>query len=943
MVHLFGRPIAIHQPLQNPEQPTLPNPHNLRPIEDPREDLRAVRRLFLYPLTRQGSIVNLKSLLPFLLLPPVAFAAAQTPQPETNVTRATLANGMRVVIIRNALAPVVTVEANFIVGGDETPTGFPGMAHAEEHMAFRGCTGMSADQTAAIYAQLGGQNNADTQQNITQFYATVPSADLDVALQAQETCLRGVDNTDAEWDQERGAIEQEVARDLSNPTYKFLSRLNEDMFTGTPYAHDPLGTKTSFDGTTGAMLQDFYKKWYTPSNSILVVVGDVDPAKTLGKIKQLYGDLPSHPLPAHPKVELAPVKAETFTLDSNLPYVLGFIAYRLPGTDSPDNAAMQILADVLASQRGDLYGMVPAGKALAAQFAVAESYPKSSVGFGVVALPSGTDPQSAIAEMRGILSGYAQKGVPEDLVVAAKRSEIAQAEFQRNSIPGLATLWSNALAAEGRNSPEEDLDDIRKVTLADVNRVAKQYLLNATTITAVLKPVPTGQAVAAKGFGGGEQVTTAPTKPVELPAWAATSLAQLKVPDAIARITDTTLPNGIRLIVRPDATSPTVSLIGAVKHNADLETPQGEEGVEDVLDGLYSYGTKSLDRLAFQKALDDIAANESAGSSFSLTVLKENFSRGVQLLAENELQPALPAEAFEVVKQQDAEFVAGNRQSPGYRTSRALDLALLPATDPSLREATPASLSKLTLDQVKQYYAATMRPDLTTVVIIGDITPDEAKAVITKSFGDWKAVGPKPETTLPAVPVNKASAQNVGDAEQIQDSVTLSEELALNRFDPDYYALQLGTHVLGGGFYATRLYHDLRQVAGYVYTVDVGLSAGKTRATYTVSYGCNPENVSKARQMIERDLNQMRTEPVSDAELHQAKALLLRQIPLGESSEESVAGGLLARAELGLPLDESVRAARRYVELNAADVESAFARKIATTNLVQIVRGPAPQ
>jgi zinc protease len=106
---------------------------------------------------------------------------AATPSDQMGVTRATLGNGMRVVIIRNSLAPVATVEANFIVGGDETPSGFPGMAHAQEHMAFRGCTGMTADQTAAIYAQLGGQNNADTQQNITQFYATVPSADLDVA------------------------------------------------------------------------------------------------------------------------------------------------------------------------------------------------------------------------------------------------------------------------------------------------------------------------------------------------------------------------------------------------------------------------------------------------------------------------------------------------------------------------------------------------------------------------------------------------------------------------------------------------------------------------------------------------------------------------------------------------------------------------------------------
>jgi zinc protease len=890
--------------------------------------------------------VNLKRVLSlFVLLTPfVPWAlSAQAAAEQTNVTRATLTNGMRVVILRNALAPVVTVEANFLVGGNETPAGFPGMAHAQEHMAFRGCTGMTADQTAAIYAQLGGQNNADTQQNITQYFATVPAADLDVALQAQATCLRGIDDSQKEWDQERGAIEQEVSRDLSNPTYKFISRLNADMFAGTPYAHDPLGTKPSFDQTTGAMLKEFYEKWYTPSNSILVIVGDIDPAATLAKIKHLYEGIPNHPLPARPAVNLQPVKPETFTLDSNLPYVLGFVAYRLPGTDSPDYAASQVLADVLASQRADLYGMVPAGKALAAEFGMAETYPKASVGFGLVALPSGGDSDTAIAEMKSILNGYAEKGVPEDLVLAAKRSEVAQAEFQRNSIPGLAGVWSTALAAEGRTSPEEDIDAIRKVTLADVNRVAKKYLFNANTITATLKPVPTGQPVASKGFGGGEQVTAAPTKPVQLPDWAAASLEQLKVPTEYIKASDTTLPNGIRLIVRTDTTSPTITLMGSVKHDEDLQAPTGQEGLADVLDDLYSYGTQSLDRIAFQKALDDIAANESAGYRFSLSVLKDNFSRGVQLLADNELHPALPAQAFTIVQHQTAQFVAGNLQSPGYRTSRALDLALLPTGDPSLREVTPQTLSKLTLDQVKQYHATTMRPDLTTIVVIGDITPEDARAVIEKWFGDWKAAGPKPETTLPAVPVNKPSAANVADAEQVQDSVVLAEQLPINRFDPDYYPLQLGTHVLGGGFYATRLYHDLRQVAGYVYTVDVGLSATKTRATYTVSYGCDPDNVSKARQLIERDLNQMRTDAVSEGELHQAKALLLRQIPLSESSEEAVAGGMLARARIGLPLDEPIRAANKYVQLNADDVKAAFARHIRTDNLVQVVRGPAPK
>ena len=889
--------------------------------------------------------MNSKPLLPLLVLLAAFGLLASTAfsQDQTKAVRATLPNGMRVVILRNTLAPVVTVEMNFLVGGNETPPGFPGMAHAQEHMAFRGCTGLTADQTSAIYAQLGGQNNADTQQNITQYFATVPAADLDIALEAQAACLHGIDDSQQEWSQERGAIEQEVARDLSNPTYKILDRLNQDLFAGTPYAHDPLGTKASFDATTSEMLQDFYKKWYTPGNAILVIVGDVDPDSAITKIRQWFGDVASHPLPERLTVELKPVKSETFTLDSNLPYILSFIAYRFPGTSSKDYAASQILADVLASQRADIYGMVPAGKALAAQFGMAETYPKASVGYGVVALPSGADASGAIKELRSILAGYAQKGVPEDLVAAAIRSEVASAEFERNSIPGLANVWSSALAAEGRTSPDEDIKAIKRVTLADVNRVAKELLVDENSITATLKPVPTGQPVSGKGFGGAEQLTSAPTKPVELPTWAADALAQLKVPENFINVTDTTLPNGLRLIVKTDQTSPTVSVAGSVKHESDLETPAGQEGVSDLLDGLFSYGTRTLDRLAFQKALDDIAANESAGFNFSVDVLKEHFSRGVELLADNELHPALPAEAFAVVQKQTAQFVEGNLQSPGYRTSRALDLGLLPAGDPALREVTPATVGKITLDELKQFYASTFRPDLTTIVVIGDVTPDEARQVIEKWFGDWKAAGPKPDTTLPPVPINKPSAVNVADSEAVQDTVVLAEQLKLNRFDPDYYPLQLGNHVLGGGFYATRLYHDLRQVAGYVYTVNVSLSASKTRASYSVDYGCNPENVSKARALIQRDLDQMRTENVSAGELQQAKALLLRQIPLSESSESAVAEGLLGRAQIGLPLDEPIRAAKRYFELNAGDVKAAFFRQVRTGDFVQVVRGPAPQ
>jgi zinc protease len=861
----------------------------------------------------------------------------------TNITKATLSNGLRVVIVRNPLAPVVTVEMNYLVGANEARAGFPGMAHAQEHMAFRGCEGLSSDQTAAIFAQLGGYGNADTQQNITQYFTTVPSADLDVPLRIDAACMQNIQDSQEDWAQERGAIEQEVARDLSNPTYKFLSRLNEDMFSGTPYAHDALGTKESFDATTSEMLKKFSRDWYAPNNALLVVVGDVDPGAAIARIGELYGGIRRRRLPSRPQVHLKPVNPETFTLPSDLPYLLAFIAYRLPGTDSADYAAVRILSDVLGSQRGNLYTLVPKGRALAAEFGMAETYPKASVGFSVAALPAGGDASAILAEMKQILAAYASRGVPAGLVEAAKRKEIASAEFQRNSIPGLAATWSQALAAEGRLSPDQDVSAIKAVKLEDVNRVARQYLLESNSVVAILKPVPGGGPVASKGFGGSEKLTSVPTKAVKLPAWAEEKLSSLQVRQPDFKAADMILPNGLRLIVKTVKTSPTITVTGNVRHESSLETPPGKDGVADILSELFGYGTNTLGRLAFQKALDDIGASETAGYNFSLRVLKREFSRGVELLAGDELKPALPPEAFDIVRQQTADFVKGSLASPGYRTDRAVSVGLLPSGDPELRELTPETVRTITLDDVKKYHQKTIRPDLTTIVVIGDVQPDEARTVIEKWFGSWKASGPKPDVALPPVPANRASAVTVPDSTALQDTVTQAQEIGINRYNPDYYALQLGNHVLGGGFYATRLYHDLRQMTGYVYNVDVGLQASRSRSVYSVHYACDPKNSSKARDLVVRDLTDMQGSEVTPNELQQARALLLRQTPLAESSEDAVAGGLLARAQMDMPLDEPLRAARQYFALTAVEVKAAFKKWIRPDGFVEVVRGPDRQ
>src|SRR3984885_7101564 len=128
---------------------------------------------------------------------------------DPNVLRATLSNGLRVIIVRNTLAPVVATSVNYLVGSDEAPDGFPGMAHAQEHMMFRGSPGLTADQLADIGSAMGGNFNANTRESLTQYLYTVPVEDLDVALHIESARMQDVLDTEQDWDKERGAIEQE--------------------------------------------------------------------------------------------------------------------------------------------------------------------------------------------------------------------------------------------------------------------------------------------------------------------------------------------------------------------------------------------------------------------------------------------------------------------------------------------------------------------------------------------------------------------------------------------------------------------------------------------------------------------------------------------------------------------------------------------------------------
>jgi zinc protease len=232
---------------------------------------------------------------------------------------------------------------------------------------------------------------------------------------------------------------------------------------------------------------------------------------------------------------------------------------------------------------------------------------------------------------------------------------------------------------------------------------------------------------------------------------------------------------------------------------------------------------------------------------------------------------------------------------------------------------------------------------MTTLVIVGDVTPQLAKAEVEKYFGGWNATGPKPDVVPKPVVSNPASYTVVPNAYASQDQVLLGQMLDLNIHNPDRYALQLGNEVLGGNGFASRLMVDIRVNHGYAYGAGSGMQFDRSRSIFYVQYGSDPGKVRPVDGLIVKNIDAMRGTAVKPDELTNAKQARIRSIPLGVSSVNAIARSLLEWSINGEPLDEPMVAAKHYLDLSATQVQDTFKKYVNPAHLVQVVQGPAPK
>src|SRR5579884_1396137 len=762
-------------------------------------------------------------------------AASATPADGAPApVRVTLANGMRVVILRDTLAPVVTTVLAYGVGAaDDT---MPGIAHATEHMLFRGTSALSGPQLAELAARMGAEYNAETLDTATMYWYKVPSAYVDLVLRIEADRMVNATIAAPAWASERGAIEQEIRARESAPAYRFGVRLREEFFRGTPYAQAGGGTVPSFEKMTAGEIRAFYRAWYHPNNATLYVAGNVDPARTLAEIRRRFEPLRTVPTPPHAAVDAPPLASSAIEAPIDFPIGIAGLAYRYPGSTSPDFAASRVLQQVLASGQGPLYDLAAEGKA-AAVLSLANAFPQIGGAFFIgIPGPHGT-PKSLQDAIRGVLAAYRANGLPPALIDEAKLRLTSQQRYGEASISGLAFAWANASTQE--TTPDALASAIADVTPDDVQRVLRTYLTPDHEIAVMLTAKPTTAVVKSASGGAAEHLGFTPDVAQPLPGWATTALdVPLRVPDDERSTVVGKLPNGLRYAIRRETAAPTVTVSGVIRTSPELYAPRGKEGVDSVLLQLLDYGTTTYDRKAYQAQFDAIAASATLGTSFGLTAQAGDFERGLTLLADGLLHPALPADAFAVAKASVAQQIGIAAKLPRTKALAAERDALYPPGDPRRRVATPASVAAIGLDDVKAWYRTSFRPDETKIAIVGDVDPVRAAAALRAAFGGWKASGAPPSFRFPKLPprVAKAETVTVRSRTNTLSDVSLHEVIPLKRSDPDYVPMLLANVILSGEGTGSLLFEELRTRLGYVYSADSSLDLDQRGARFSVSF-----------------------------------------------------------------------------------------------------------
>lgn len=825
--------------------------------------------------------------------------------------KTTLSNGLRVLLLESHTAPVVSWNLWANVGSVNETDKEAGLCHLIEHMLFKGTGRRPVGQIAHEVEAAGGDMNAYTSFDETVFYINMSSKKMDVGLDILADAAIDPTFDETELTREKEVVVEEISRSEDNPS----QMVSQDLFTAAfqvhPYQRPIAGNRDTVRGVSRQHLMEFYRRWYVGSNLIFVGVGDFKVKDILPQLETLYSKIPAGSPPAQTIPSEPPQRQRRLTSRGMQVEGRYFdLCFPIPGLKHADIPALDLLSHVLGGGGSNrLEHSLKEKKGLVTSVASYAYTPKHP---GVL-IVGGILKEKALRET---LSGVwdeierLKQEPPTTVEFARARESMKSARiYEKQTVEAQARkLGYFEGIADDVNFEDEYYRRLSEVTPDDLQRVAREYLLPERITFSMCHP----------------QKETWPRE--KLSAWLTEAVEGGKKPAAIQKQKENEtvhfrLPSGVQVYVRENRNLPLVSIRSASLGGLRSET-KALNGITHLISSLLTKGTAHRTSREITEESESLSGHIDGYLGRNLlgvsgTFLSERIVEGLDLFFDILLNPSFPEDEVAKEKSLTLTAIRNEEDSLSHLAMKNFMAALYPKHPyglPSL--GTSASVKRIKRKDLVKHYAATVHPGNLTLSIVGDVSVEDIKERLKDKLAAWKA--PKSRLKTPAMPqAPKKAIEVVAVRKKLQAHIVYGF-LGTTVKNSDRYALEVMNNVLSGQ--GGRLFIELRDKRGLAYAVSSSTQEGLEPGYISVYMGTDVSKLEDSLKGIRAELDRIRQEPVSEAEIERSKRFIIGNYELDLQKNASVAALTAYHAAYGLGTGEIFRYPERIEAVTQQDI-----------------------
>ena len=866
-----------------------------------------------------------------------------------------LANGFEVILVEDHRLPLVAFNLWVHAGPRNEAKGQTGFAHLFEHLMFAGSRHLPRGAFDRFIDAAGGTDaNGSTNFDRTNYYFTLPSNELEKGLWLKADMLGWmIDEVDSvALANQQDVVRNERRQSAENQPYGIVEEAKYQALypEGHPYRAAVIGSHADIQSIQLKDVKDFARTYYRPNNATLVLAGDFDPKQAKALVQKYFGTLTPGPKPPEVKVATPEItKERRLIVTDRIELSRLSLAWHTPPMFAAGDAALDIAAHVLGGGKASrLYGLLVRDRQLAQSVDVAqESQSLSSVfGIDVVARP-GASLEAIEALVDAELVKLATTP-PTEAELAQARAVIQTQLLQRMEKVGeLADLVNhyNQMAGDP-GFAGKDLARYAQLTPAAVSAAVEQWLgkerrvvvqaLPGEQVLPPEVPTPPMPTQAAKG----ERESLNATEPWRKEPPGSAKAKALTLPAAQSF----TLANGLTVIHSPKAGLPLVSA-SLVLRAGQGANPAGQPGLAGFTAAMLPEGTttRSAQQIAESVAALGATLNAQAGGEearLEFSGLKATARDGLALLADVALRPAFAAPEIERLKAQRLASLAQQREQAPLLANAVGNRVTYGEGHPLAENplGTEASIQAVDAAALRGFWQAHYRPERAALVVAGDLSESELRALIEPLFGAWQGVGAAPlAAPLPAAKPIAARTVVVDKpgAPQTALAVVAPGPFAAT---PDAAPLKVMNAALGGLF-TSRINSQLREVKGYTYGMFSGYTLGRERGQFGIRGSVRTDVTGAALVDIWKEIAGMRAKPMAAAELNRVRNAQLLSLPGLFDTNGAVVAGYAGNWAAGQPLSAITDLPQQYAAVTSASALKAAREHLDPARLIVVAVG----